>query len=255
MATWAELSKELQDLLHLRTSPIAYRRLEKAEDLDKIKNVYRPDHTFTFCQVPFMARALGLTVGVAREDQMLDRCMRLHGLKAPDEESRKQEAAMLSTTWLPSPEEGMKQQEDYPRVPAGEAIVVAPLAREKFEPEVVMVYGNPAQIMMIVCGLQKEKYERFEFFFIGEGACADSLPQCYVSGKPALAIPCYGERALGQVADDEIVIALPPGDVERAISGLKKLAGVGMRYPVAFIGGTADVTPVLARAYRDAFRR
>jgi len=94
--------------------------------------------------------------------------------------------------------------------------------------------------MMILCGMQKEKYERFQFFFIGEGACADSLAQCYTSGKPALAIPCYGERAMGQVADDEIVIALPPGEMGRALSGMKKLAKIGFRYPIAFIGGLAD---------------
>ncbi len=255
MAAWAELSRELKDMLCLKSRPVAFRRLEKSEDLNDIESVYRPDRTFTFCQVPFMVRVLGLTVGVTKEDQMLDRCMRLHGLKTPNEESMQREAAMLSTTWLPSPEEGMKQQADYPRIPAGGAIVAAPLADEKVEPEVVLVYGNPAQIMMLMCGLQKDKYERFQFSFIGEGACADSLGQCYISGKPALAIPCYGERALGQVADDEIVIALPPGEIGRSLSGMKKLARVGLGYPISYIGGVADVVPILAQIYTDMGNR
>ena len=249
MARWAELSRKLEEALRLKTRPIAFRRLEDAGELNAIENVYHPDRTFTYCQVPFMVRVLGLTVGITRQDQMLDRCMRLHGLKDADEESMQREAAMLSTTWLPSSEEAMKQQHDYPRIPAGEAIVAAPLADEKFEPDVVSVYGNPAQVMMILCGLQKQKYERFHFSFIGEGACADSLAQCYVNGKPALAIPCYGERALGQVADDEIVIALPPSEIEKSLSGLERLARVGLRYPVAYIGGVADVVPVLSQLY------
>jgi uncharacterized protein (DUF169 family) len=249
MARWAELSRKLEEALRLKTKPIAFRRLEDAGELNAIENVYHPDRTFTYCQVPFMVRVLGLTVGITRQDQMLDRCMRLHGLKDADEESMQREAAMLSTTWLPSSEEAMKQQHDYPRIPAGEAIVAAPLADEKFEPDVVSVYGNPAQVMMILCGLQKQKYERFHFSFIGEGACADSLAQCYVNGKPALAIPCYGERALGQVADDEIVIALPPSEIEKSLSGLERLARVGLRYPVAYIGGVADVVPVLSQLY------
>ena len=249
MARWAELSRKLEEALRLKTKPIAFRRLKDAGELNDIENVYHPDRTFTYCQVPFMVRVLGLTVGITRQDQMLDRCMRLHGLKDADEESMQREAAMLSTTWLPSPEEAMKQQHDYPRIPAGEAIVAAPLADEKFEPDVVSVYGNPAQVMMILCGLQKQKYERFHFSFIGEGACADSLAQCYVNGKPALAIPCYGERALGQVADDEIVIALPPSEIEKSLSGLELLARVGLRYPVAYIGGVADVVPVLSQLY------
>ena len=251
MAKWAELTSELQSTLRLRTNPVAYKKLESADGLNEIAGVFHPGWTFTYCQVPFMGRVLGLTVGITREDRMLDRCMRLHGLLDADEESMQREAAILSTTWLPSSEEAMKQQHDYPRIPAGEAIVAAPLADEKFEPDVVSVYRNAAQVMMIMCGLQKEKYERFNFSFIGEGACADSLAQCYVSGKPALAIPCYGERALGQVADDEIVIALPPSEIEKSLSGLKKLAKVGLKYPVAYIGGVADVVPVLSQLYAD----
>ena len=254
MGTLAELGRELEEMLRLKTRSVAYRKLRSVEDLGKIEGVYRPERTFTYCQVPFMVRVLGMTVGVTAKDQMLDRCMRLHGLKDPDDESMQRESLMLSTTWMPSPEEAMKQQMDYPRIPAGDAIVASPLTDEKVEPDVVSIYGNPAQIMMIMCGLQKEKYERFQFSFIGEGACADSLAQCFVSGEPALAIPCYGERALGQVADDEIVIALPPEEIERSLSGLKKLAKVGLRYPVAYIGGVADVVPILSQIYTEMDR-
>jgi uncharacterized protein (DUF169 family) len=255
MGNWAEITSDLQQTLRLKTHPIAYKKLESADDLKQIADVFHPGWTFTYCQVPFMVRVLGLTVGITRDDSMLDRCMRLHGLKDADPESMQREAAMLSTTWLPSPEEAMKQQNDYPRIPAGEAIVAAPLAAEKFEPEVVSIYGNPAQLMMILCGLQKEKYERFHFSFIGEGACADSLAQCYTSGKPALALPCYGERAFGQVSDDEIVVALPPAELAKSLSGLEKLARVGLKYPIAHIGGMSDVAPILAQIYTDKGNR
>jgi uncharacterized protein (DUF169 family) len=249
MGKWAEQGKELENLLRLKTKLVAYRRLEKAEDLTGISGVHTPERTFTFCQVPFMVRALGMTVGATQDSLMLDRCMRLHGLKNPDDESMERESAMLSTTWFRSSEEAMQQQKEYIRIPAGGAIIAAPLVEEKFEPEVILAYGNPAQIMMILCGLQKIKYEHFHFSFIGEGACADSLGQCYVTGKPALAIPCYGERALGQVAEDEIVIALPPETLQTATAGLKKLAKAGLKYPVAYIGAMADVVPILQQIY------
>jgi len=72
--------------------------------------------------------------------------------------------------------------------------------------------------------LRKNQDERFQFFFIGEGACADSPAQCYVTGKPALAIPCFGERRFGEVLDEEMVLALPPPMVELAIEGMRRLA-------------------------------
>jgi len=255
MGIWMGMGEELKALLKLRTEPIAFRRLEKAEELDRIRNVVRIKRGFTFCQVPFLVRVLGQTIGITKEDPIGDRCTRLHGLRSATEKSMQREAAMLSTTWFASPEEALKQQQETPRIPPGEAIVLAPLTKEKFEPQVILIYGNPAQIMMILCGMQKEKYERFQFFFIGEGACADSLAQSYTSGKAALAIPCYGERAMGQVADDEMVIALPPGEMGRVLSGMKKLAKIGFRYPIAFIGGLADPAPVLAQFYPDAGKK
>lgn len=255
MPKWGQLSGELEDILRLKTKIVGYKRLENAEELARIEYVVRIKHLFSFDQLPSMARIAGLTVGVTKEDPMLPRCMRIHGLKAATEKSMNSEAKDLATTFFATPEEALRQQQDYPRIPPGGAIVVGPLADEKFEPDVVLVYGNPAQIMMLMCGLQKEKYERFVFQFIGEGACADSLAQCYITGKPALAIPCYGERAFGQVADDEIVIALPPNEVERAIAGLKKLDQLGMRYPIRSIGAEADITPQLAERYPQAFNK
>jgi uncharacterized protein (DUF169 family) len=53
MAIWAEMTEDFKTLLRLRTEPVAFRRLEKAKDLDKITNVVRVKRGFTFCQVPF----------------------------------------------------------------------------------------------------------------------------------------------------------------------------------------------------------
>jgi uncharacterized protein (DUF169 family) len=255
MPEWKELSSEIDDLLRLKTRPIAFRRLERADELEKMGRVSKIDRSFTFCQLPFHARVLGRTIGVTRQDGMFHRCTRLHGLNTADEKSMRSEAAALATTWFGSVEDAMRQQGDYPRVPAGEAIVIGPLARVSFEPEVVMIYGTPAQMMFVMCGLQKERYERFQFHFIGEGSCADALGQCYVTDKPALGIPCFGERAFGEVTDDELVIALPAGELERAISGIKKLSSVGLRYPIPSIGAQSEVMNILARSYSQDFLR
>jgi uncharacterized protein (DUF169 family) len=245
----SEKSNTLKEKLRLATEPIGYKRFEKANSLDKIEGVTKWEHGFMFCQVPFMARVGGYTIGLLSDGKVGDRCKRIHGLLPANDESKLREAKGLSKTWMPSVEEGLKQQEDYPRIPPGEAIVVGPVSKDQFEPDVTLFYGNPAQIMMLMCGLQKVKYERFQFYFIGEGACVDSLGQCYNSGKPALAIPCYGERAMGQVKDDEIVIALPPSDVDRAVEGLEILEKIGFKYPISNIGAYLDPAPLLAQYY------
>jgi uncharacterized protein (DUF169 family) len=252
---WKEVDQELKELLRLRTEPVAYARLEREDDLSDMKDIFRVPQAATFCQVLYMARALRLTIGVGRSDKVGERCMRIHGVQPTTEESMRAEAEMLSSTWFKNPNEAYRQQLDTYRVPPREAVVVAPLSIATFEPDVVMVFGNPAQLMLLMCGMQKEKYERFEFSFTGEGACADSLARCYVTGKPSLAIPCYGERSIGQVADDELVIAMPPAEIERAISGMRTLSmtAIGFRYPVAFLGGTADVEPAMRMTYPSLF--
>ena len=249
MSNWAELTQEMERMLRLRTFPVAYKRLEKKVDLDAIPRVRRLDRHFTFCQLPGLVRTRGWTVGATREDDIGERCARIHGLDVATEESKNEEAARLATTWFGTVELARAQQEDYNRIPAGEAVVLAPLTADKFDPDVVLIYGLPAQLMLILNGLQRRDYERYQFHFIGEGACSDSLAQCYVTGKPSLTIPCFGERRFGEVLDEELVLALPPAMVEKALVGMRELAGVGLRYPIPIHGAEHDPGAALGRAY------
>lgn len=252
MGTWTERSEALKRKLALRSEPVAFKRFESLADLEEIEKVTPVEMTYTFCQLPFMARVMGMTVGVAGEGKTLDRCKQLHALYPTTDDSMREEVAMLSKTWFGSMEDALRQQKDYPRMPVGGAIALAPLGKAPFEPDVVSIYGNPAQIIMIMCGMQKVRYEQFHFSFIGEGACADSIGRCYTSGRSALAIPCYGERSIGQVADDEIVIALPPGEIDRALTGLGMLRAVGFKYPPVSIGAISNPVKALSRIYPQA---
>ncbi|MGB6873286.1 MAG: DUF169 domain-containing protein [Dehalococcoidia bacterium] len=251
---WAGLSQEMECLLRLKASPVAYKRLGKMAELDKIPEVMRLDRRSSFCQVPAMVRTMGLTVAATR-DNFGERCARINGLAPTTEKQVAWEANAFATTWFANPEEARKQMAVYPLVPPGEAIVLAPVASGKFYPDVILIYANPAQMMLLMNGLQFEDYERFQFFFIGEGSCADGLAQCYTSGKPALAIPCMGERAFGAVTEDELVMALPPGMMAKVVEGLKALKSRGIGYPIAYLGPLCDPSPVLMQIYPEWWHR
>jgi len=248
MTDWSEMAQGIERFLRLRTYPVAYKRLEKVDELDKMPKVRRFDRTFTFCQVPTLVRRGGWTVGVTKENLGV-RCARINGLAATTQEEVAREASNFATTWFATVEEAKKQMAVYPLVPPGEALILAPLVSGKFDPDVVLIYGNPAQLMLLMNALQFRAYERFQFFFIGEGACADGLAQCYTTGKPALAIPCLGERIYGGVVEDELVLALPPGAIGKAVAGLQALWDRGLRYPIMYYGPQCDPTPSLARVY------
>jgi uncharacterized protein (DUF169 family) len=245
---WAALTSEMDRYLRLRTYPVAYRRLDTIAELEDIPRVRRFERSMTFCQLPTLVRRGGWTVGVTREN-MGERCARINGLAETTDDAKDREAANFATTWFGTVEEARKQMDDYPTVPPGEALVLAPLSAGKFEPEVVLVYGNPAQLMLLMNALQFNNYERYHSHFIGEGACADGLAQCYVTGKPALAVPCFGERRFGGVTEDELVLAVPPSKIPQAVEGLKSLWSRGLRYPIMYFGPENDPSASLARAY------
>jgi uncharacterized protein (DUF169 family) len=249
MTDLAFLGKELEETLRLDTRLVAYQKLAHAEDLGRIPAVKTFDRPLTFCQLPALVRIYGWTVGVKGTDPMNERCKNLCGLQDATREGIWVEAAVMATTWMPTHEESLKQQADYPRMTAGEAIVLAPLTEGKFDPDAILIYGNVAQIMMLLCGLQKEKYEEFPFSFLGEGDCTNTVARCCSTGKISLGLGCYGERSMGQMADGEIILAMPPQEMERAVSGLRRLSTIGFRYPLRIIGAGHDPFPELAEFY------
>jgi uncharacterized protein (DUF169 family) len=251
---WAGLSQAMERLLHLKAGPVAYKRLEKAAELEAIPEVMPLERRASFCQVPAMVRTMGLTISATR-DNFGERCARINGLAPSGEKQVAWEAEQFANTWFANIDEARKQMKAYPTVPPGEAVVLSPLAAGKFEPDVVLIYGNPAQMMLLMNGLQFQDYERFQFFFIGEGSCADGLAQCYTSGKPALAIPCLGERSFGAVTEDEMVMALPPKMVAKAVEGLQALKSRGIGYPINYLGPLCDPSPVLTMIYPEWWQR
>ena len=251
MGKWADEARELESLLRLRTLPIAWRRTKTVAEMEKTPRVRRLGHGVFLCQMLTLVRNAGWTVGLTVEDFPQCQFKFVGGLVSPTEEHLS--GIRRAGYWVKTPEDARKQMAALCRIPVDgcQAVVLAPLAAEKFEPEVVIVYGNPAQLMMLCCGYQWTDYEKLTFHFIGETACSDSIAQCYVTGKPALTLPCYGERRLGHAQDDELVIALPPGAVARAIEGLRGLAKVGLRYPIPFYGSEGDASAPLERAYGE----
>jgi hypothetical protein len=54
---------------------------------------------------------------------------------------------------------------------------------------------------------------------------------------------------MGQMDDGEIVLALPPEEMERAVLGLRDLAQIGFKYPLRIIGAGHDPSLELAEFY------
>src|SRR2546426_3791424 len=87
-------------------------------------------------------------------------------------------------------------------------------------------------MILFINGLQWSGYRKLSFTSVGESACADSWGKALKTGEPALTIPCYAERRYGGVADDELLMALPPRFLPQVIEGLAALPKNRPRYPL-----------------------
>ncbi len=246
---WEPIIRKMERLLRLRSFPVAFKMLESKGDLEGIPFLRRPGHAMTLCQMINLVRNFDWTLGADNDNFALPSCPAMLGLQ--DKPPIYKDGTFRSIVWVKSREDGKKYEAAIPHLPLGryEAVAMAPLVYDPFEPDIVLLYANPAQMILLINALQFEEYEVMEFFCVGETSCADAVARCYLEDKPALTIPCYGERRYGHAQDDELVMALPAGLMQKALRGLEALYRRGIRYPISFAGAESDVISVLPQAY------
>ncbi|MDD9301288.1 MAG: DUF169 domain-containing protein [Desulfobacter sp.] len=217
----------------------------------------RPESAFTFCQLPYLVRKQGKTIGITQEDakpladkmQLKYRCLRIQGLAPVDQEQIDSEAKGFAGFWFNDYETAKQAVGSYPVPSPIEALALSPLDEERFEPEYLLIYANGGQMTLLMNGLQYYEYERVESSFSGEGSCTGALPRCVATGKPSLCLPCLGERSFGRVNDDEMVLALPADRLDRTVKGLKTMKETGLAYPVGHQESGMDVTSLFTNWY------
>ena len=236
-------------LLRLRSFPVAMKMLEKKAQLQEVPFLRRPENKVSMCQLINLVRNFDWTVGADAEDFTLPTCSSILGLN--ELPSCHSDGTFRSIVWVQTKEDGKRFEAAIPRLPTGqyEAVAMAPLVYDPFEPDIVLIYGNPAQLILLINALQFEDYEVMNFHCVGESSCSDAIGRCYLTGKPQLSIPCYGERRYGHAQDDELVMALPAGYMEKALRGLEVLYRRGVRYPISFAGAEGNLDSVLPVAY------
>ncbi|MGD0277101.1 MAG: dephospho-CoA kinase [Syntrophales bacterium] len=249
---WGKHIRRLEQLMRLKTFPIAFKLLEKKENMATIPFLRRLGHKSTLCQLLNVVRSFDWTVGADATDLMGPVCTSIIGLE--DMPDFMKDGTFRSIIWSRTKSEGQKYENAIPRLPTGkyEAVVMGPAVYNPFDPNIILIYANPAQMMLLINSLQFEHYEVMQFFCVGESSCADAIVRCYLGGKPSLTIPCYGERRYGHTQDDELVMALPSGMLDTALKGMETLYRRGIRYPVSYAGSQMDITPAMPGAYAGA---
>ncbi len=249
---WPALARTLETLLRLRSFPFGMKLFETVEAMEAVERIRRPGKIHTTDQIVAQASRLGRTVGITGDDLVGDQCRSVVGLGGQD--AKWFSGQHVVGVWFATVEDATEHQQSMDIVPAGkyQALAVSPIAQGRLNPpDIVMFYATPGAMMYFINGLQYSGYKRFDWSVVGESACADSWGRALTKREPSLSIPCFAERRYGGVLDDEMLMALPPEQLQQAIDGMQALAKNGFRYPFAQYGIQQDVRDGMAASYPD----
>jgi uncharacterized protein (DUF169 family) len=239
----ADLAQSLTELLRPQTRPLAVRLLRPGEDFPK--RVHRPakllKHRVTTCQAITMSRKYGWKLGLQRDDVCCAAALVAYGWV--EEEPTLEEVAdlMIAAQYAENPEAARRQIQAIPRLPKGECtgLVISPLELTTWEADLLMVYGNPAQMMRLVQAATYHYGDAMRCSFGGRAAsCAEGIIRAAQSGDCQLVLPGGGDRIFAMTADDELAFTAPMEMTDQLLEGLR-MSGrqVGLAYPIPVYQG------------------
>ncbi len=248
---WTKLAGDLEHLLKLRSLPFAMKLYEKREEMEAIPRIRRPKSVHTLDQLVGQAARLGWTVGVTADNLVGAQCRAVVGLGNAKDETWRSGRHMVGV-WYETEPDATAHQAAMNCVADGryEAVAMAPLASGRLDPpDIALFYATPGAMIYFINGLQWSGYKKFDWGIVGESACADSWGRALKTREPSLSIPCFAERRYGGVLDDEMLMALPPEYLPKAIVGMNALSKNGLRYPFPQYGIQQDVRAGMAVSY------
>ena len=201
--------EQLERLLLLRTSPLAVKMLEKEGDIPA--GAVRPKKDrgihIAQCQAFAMSRRQRETVAMMKEDNW---CF----------------AALIAYGLVDKPEDPeLKLFVDFPTFERDKyvGIVSAPLRTANFEPDVVIIYSNTAQLRNMMLSLHLRDEESLVDCHLFPPACAYQVVPVMRSGKFMVTLPDPGDYHRALAGEDEIVLSVPPDKVAWLVDGVREL--------------------------------
>lgn len=240
-------TEELNYYIRPQTFPVAVKMYESEEQLPK--GVKRPGKDFGYrvsgCQGISLSRKYGWSVAMGKDDLFCAGMIILGFVEAGD--------YFLGKLWIDGGyvetlEDAKRTAETILRFDYGkyQTILFTPLFRADFEPDEVMIYGNPAQMVRLVQGSLYKGGGMLTSVSNGVSDCAQSLVRPLVSGECQLVLSGIGNRIYAATEKDEMCFTIPWQKMDDVLEGLKGNHAKGLRYPIPTVAnykntGLADL--------------
>jgi len=233
MTTLSEFSsygEELEKLLLLRTAPIAVKMLEKEADIPK--EAIRPKrdrgHHLAQCQAFALTRRRGETIAMLKEDNWCWAPLIGYGLVKPLDENTISPLIYI----VENMKAARKIAKNFPRLEYGKyiGILSAPLKTASFEPDLVLVYSNTAQLRSMLLAVKYKEGHLVKSEFDPIDSCVYSTVPVILNGQYRITLPDPGEYERAMAEEGEIIFSVPPDKLEELISGLRQLEKIKLGY-------------------------
>ena len=241
--TAADLTAALDQYVRPQSFPLAVGFTKAGEDApSKLKRPKRDlGIQVAICQTFALSRRYGWGLAVGREDLS---CPLAHVAFGYSPSLPFYEQGNLCVEmYTKDAAAGARSEASVPKLPLGhhDLLLVAPLSRAPYEPEVVVYYGNGAQVMRLVAAALYERGGQLVSHHAARIDCAELVIRTLQTGEPQVVLPCYGDRIFGQTGDDEMAFAWPWARSAEIAAGLEGTHKGGVRYPVpSFLRYTGD---------------
>lgn len=228
--SWINIGKSLEEILRPHTYPLAVKLVKDESEFPE--RTRRPEQKIALCQALTMSRRYGWTMGITEEDSGCPAAsLNYRWTSIADESIMKQ--FLLGVGYV-SDEAAVKTLlENMDRLEPGKygGVVVSPLTRTKIAPDLILVYGNPAQTMRLIQGAMYKDGKKLKSELIGfVASCTGGIVRTFNTGEYQVVIPGNGDRVFAATYDDEMLFTIPADKAEEIITGLK--AQRVAKYPV-----------------------
>ncbi|MFX1447549.1 MAG: DUF169 domain-containing protein [Promethearchaeota archaeon] len=234
MGKHKEIDDKINKYLRLATFPVAVKLLQNPEELNDIKFLKKPEEKIVICQLFSYSRYYGWTIGCVKEDNLCP----LVGISLGFEKSHKlfEEGAFFIGRYNETKEAAKKTTATIPKLPFGQynAIVSGTLGRVDFDPDLILIWGNSAQIMRIIQGYLWKRGGRISMTTFCDSVCADTISNAMLTGDLQIAFPCLGDRRYGKATDSDLIASIPIDIIDEIIDGLEATHKAGTRYPIPY---------------------
>ncbi|MCW3981946.1 MAG: DUF169 domain-containing protein [Candidatus Bathyarchaeota archaeon] len=227
---WKALGKALEEMLRPHTYPLAVKLVEDESGFPE--KARRPEKKLAICQALTISRRYGWTIGLSDQGSGCPGASLAYGWADPADDDNLAQF-FLAAGYASDDEAAKTIVRNIDQLEAGRyhGVVISPLTRTKIAPDIILVYGNPAQIMRLIQGAMHKEGEKVKCELAGMAAsCTGGIIRAFNTGEYQVVVPGNGDRVFALTYDDEMLFATPAAKAAELVTGMRaqRLA----KYPV-----------------------